>query len=209
MAVTSLCSKCAALCCRYFALQIDTPKTAKQFDDIRWYLCHENVVVFIEDGEWYVGVLNKCKHLGADNLCGIYETRPNQCADYRCAWHLGLLGPRVDRRPLELGVLFQFEQERGRWRLAAYETRPGALLTEQTQFLIRLILTHKKTRHLALMPDVHLVPYGADVPVLYPIADGVYDYKPPPRGIPTKPYGQMKLWDGGVRELLMPKSPVT
>ena len=45
----SLCESCAALCCRYFALPIDNPKTARQYDDIRWYLCHENVVVFIED----------------------------------------------------------------------------------------------------------------------------------------------------------------
>ena len=29
---------------------------------------------------------------------------------------LGLLGPRTDRRPRECGVLFQFEQERGRWQ---------------------------------------------------------------------------------------------
>ena len=152
---------------------------------------------------------SRCPHLQCDSKtggCGIYETRPHQCADYRCAWHLGLLGQRTDRRPLECGVLFQFEQDRGRWRLAVYETRPGALLTETTQFLIRLILTHKKTRHLALLPDVHLVPYGADLPVLYPIAADIYDYQPPPRGIPTKPYGQMKLWNGGVRELLMPRA---
>src|SRR5688500_18812779 len=44
-----LCEQCAALCCRYFALPIDNPKSARQYDDIRWYLCHENVVVFIEE----------------------------------------------------------------------------------------------------------------------------------------------------------------
>src|SRR5688500_4000286 len=151
----------------------------------------------------------RCPHLRCESTtggCGIYETRPQQCGTYRCAWHLGMLGPRTDRRPLECGVLFQFEQERGRWRLCAYETRPGALLTERTQFLIRLIVTHKKTRHLALLPDVQLVPYGADLPVLYPIAD-IYDYHPPPPRVHTRPLGQMELWDGGVRELLMPKPP--
>ena len=44
----SLCNKCSGLCCRYFALPIDNPTTAKDYDDIRWYLCHENVVIFIE-----------------------------------------------------------------------------------------------------------------------------------------------------------------
>jgi len=153
----------------------------------------------------------RCPHLhcaSATGGCGIYETRPHQCADYRCAWHLGLLGPRTDRRPLECGVLFQFEQAPGgRWRLAAYETRPGALLTESTQFLIRLIVTHKKTRHLALLSDVHLVPYGADLPVEFAVDEQTYDYHPPPpRGLPVKPHGQSKLWAGGVRGLLMPKS---
>ncbi|MEA2736062.1 MAG: uncharacterized protein QOE14_2513 [Humisphaera sp.] len=150
----------------------------------------------------------RCPHLHSERTtggCGIYETRPQQCAKYRCAWHLGLLGPRMDRRPLECGVLFQFEQDHGRWRLSAYETRPGALLTDKTQFLIQFILTSKKTRHLSLLPAVHLVPYGADVPVQFPIDANTFDYHAPPRGIPTRPFGQMKLWDGGMRELLMPR----
>ena len=150
----------------------------------------------------------RCPHLHCESTtggCGIYEARPHQCSEYRCAWHLGILGPRTDRRPLECGVVFQFEQERGRWRLAAYETRAGALLSDKTQFLAQLILTSKKTRHLSLLPEVYLMPYGADVPVLYAIDEALYDYPVPPRGIPSKPWGQMRLWDGVVRELLMPK----
>lgn len=150
----------------------------------------------------------RCPHLRCESKtggCGIYESRPHQCGEYRCAWHLGILGPRTDRRPLECGVLFQFEPEKSRWRLAVYETRPGALLTDKTMFLIRQILTSKKTRHFALLPEVHLTPYGADVFVSYPIAD-IYHYRPPPRDNPMRPYGQMELWNGAVRELLMPKS---
>ena len=88
----SLCDKCAALCCRYFALQIDTPKTADDYDNIRWYLVHENVVSFIEDKKWYVGVMTKCKHLQPDNRCGIYEERPRICRKYstdNCDYHGG------------------------------------------------------------------------------------------------------------------------
>jgi len=87
-----LCDQCAALCCRYFALPIDNPETARAFDDIRWYLVHQNVVVFIEKKQWYVGVLNKCKHLQDDNRCGIYETRPKICREYttdNCDYHGG------------------------------------------------------------------------------------------------------------------------
>lgn len=87
-----LCDKCAALCCRYFALPIDTPETAKEYDDVRWYLVHENVAVFIEKGTWYVAVMNKCRHLQPDNRCGIYETRPRICRSYsteNCDYHGG------------------------------------------------------------------------------------------------------------------------
>jgi uncharacterized protein len=87
-----LCDQCAALCCRYFALPIDNPKTARQYDDIRWYLCHENVVVFIEEKQWYLGIMSRCKHLQPDNRCGIYERRPKVCREYKtdnCDYHGG------------------------------------------------------------------------------------------------------------------------
>jgi Fe-S-cluster containining protein len=87
-----LCDSCAGLCCRYFALPLDNPETAKDYDHIRWYLCHENVVVFIEKKEWYIAILNRCKHLQADNRCGIYEIRPRVCRSYstdNCDFHGG------------------------------------------------------------------------------------------------------------------------
>ncbi len=87
-----LCDKCVALCCRYFALPIDNPKDAEDFDNIRWYLMHENIVVFIEDKQWYIGILTKCKNLLPDNRCGIYETRPRICRNYdtdNCDYHGG------------------------------------------------------------------------------------------------------------------------
>lgn len=87
-----LCDQCAALCCRYFALPIDNPQSARQYDDIRWYLCHENVVVFIEKKQWYIGFMSRCKHLQPDNRCGIYETRPRICREYstdNCDFHGG------------------------------------------------------------------------------------------------------------------------
>jgi Fe-S-cluster containining protein len=87
-----LCEKCAALCCRYFVLEIDKPETRRQFDDVRWYLVHENTFVFIEKRKWYLGVYARCKHLQQDNRCGIYERRPKICRDYsteNCDYHGG------------------------------------------------------------------------------------------------------------------------
>lgn len=88
----SLCDKCSGLCCRYFALPLENPRTARDYDNIRWYLIHENVVVYIEKKQWYLGVLTKCKNLMPDNRCGIYLTRPQICREYttdNCDWHGG------------------------------------------------------------------------------------------------------------------------
>jgi len=81
--VKSLCNKCTGLCCRYFALSIETPEDRGDYDDIRWYLCHHDVSVFVEDGDWYINVKNKCNHLSEkDHRCQIYEKRPRLCGKY-------------------------------------------------------------------------------------------------------------------------------
>jgi Fe-S-cluster containining protein len=78
----NLCEYCTAKCCRYFALPIETPKTRKDYEFIRWFLLHEQASVFTEDGDWYLLVSTICRHLQADQRCGIYETRPQICRDY-------------------------------------------------------------------------------------------------------------------------------
>ncbi len=77
-----LCNHCTAKCCKYFALPIETPTTRQDFDYIRWYLLHGEATVFIEEGDWYLLIPTRCKHLRADNRCGIYATRPQICRDY-------------------------------------------------------------------------------------------------------------------------------
>ena len=87
-----LCDSCSALCCRYVALPIDNPKTARDYDYIRWYLVHENIVVFIEKKQWYIGFFTRCKHLQPDNRCGNYLDRPRICRGYNtsnCDYHGG------------------------------------------------------------------------------------------------------------------------
>lgn len=78
-----LCEHCAAACCRYLALPLDKPTSARDYDDMRWYLMHEGITVFLEEGDWFVQFATKCKNLGADNRCSIYETRPDICRDYK------------------------------------------------------------------------------------------------------------------------------
>lgn len=90
-----LCEKCAGLCCRYLALPIETPTTAGDYDDIRWYLAHEGISVFVEDGDWYINIASRCKYLNKVNRCDIYEHRPSICRRYKednCDYHSGDYG---------------------------------------------------------------------------------------------------------------------
>lgn len=90
-----LCEHCTAACCRYIALPMDTPETDADFEDIRWFLIHERVSVFVEDGDWYIAFDTPCRHLQADHRCGIYATRPKVCQTYsteECDYHSGDYG---------------------------------------------------------------------------------------------------------------------
>ena len=77
-----LCEHCMAACCRYIALPLDKPTTPRDYNDIRWYLMHQGICVFVEEGDWYVQFQARCKNLGADSRCGIYESRPEICREY-------------------------------------------------------------------------------------------------------------------------------
>ncbi len=79
----TLCTKCTGLCCRYFALPLDTPEDWDDYDDIRWYLAHKDITIFVEDGDWYLNVINKCRYLSEkDYKCGKYDLRPRICRGY-------------------------------------------------------------------------------------------------------------------------------
>lgn len=76
------CHLCTARCCKYFALEIDTPKDREDYDFIRWYLMHQHVVVWRDEGDWYLEVRTPCKNLLPDNKCAVYDTRPQVCREY-------------------------------------------------------------------------------------------------------------------------------
>jgi uncharacterized protein len=77
--------QCQARCCRYITLQIDAPKRKCDFDELSWFLAHENVAVYRESRRWHVEVQNRCKYLTEENLCGAYENRPEVCRSYDAA----------------------------------------------------------------------------------------------------------------------------
>lgn len=82
----SKCGSCIALCCRYFALEIDKPQRPEDFDDLRWYLLHDRTQIFTEGRSWFVQVFNKCSWLGDDGSCQGYDQRPSICREYESKW---------------------------------------------------------------------------------------------------------------------------
>lgn len=117
------CHLCTASCCRYFALQLDKPRTKQDHDHIRWYLMHEGIVVWVQDGDWYLEVRTACRHLLPDNRCGIYDDRPQICRDY------GLPGAdpcEYFTDDLEYDVLFENDAEFVAWLEAKKAKRKKA-----------------------------------------------------------------------------------
>lgn len=76
------CHTCGAQCCKYFALQLDTPENPQDYDDLRWFLAHQKVAIFIEKGEWFLQVNNPCQFLNDQDQCTHYSQRPAICKDY-------------------------------------------------------------------------------------------------------------------------------
>jgi uncharacterized protein len=74
------CEKCGAKCCKYVAVEIDKPVCKTDYDNIRWYLLHNNVAVFVDyDNKWYIEFSTKCSKLDKSNKCSIYNRRPKIC----------------------------------------------------------------------------------------------------------------------------------
>ncbi len=85
------CEGCAGLCCKYVSIEIDVPEEIDDFEDIKWYVIHKNVNVYVdEDDEWYVEFLTPCEYVREDGKCSIHEDftknpeikRPKICKEY-------------------------------------------------------------------------------------------------------------------------------
>ena len=77
------CDNCSD-CCKYIATQIDKPKDEHDYQNIIWFLHHQNVGVYIGwDNHWYLEFITKCKNLSPKGLCKIYAKRPQMCQDYK------------------------------------------------------------------------------------------------------------------------------
>lgn len=78
------CHGCVAHCCRYVAMEIPAPRTARDHRRILGVLQHPRVAVTQDhDRRWYVEFAARCGALTEANRCGIYAERPRLCREYR------------------------------------------------------------------------------------------------------------------------------
>jgi len=101
-----------------------------------------------------VGVLEKpagvpCPHLQAEGCCGIYPERPDSCRAFACGWLTDATWSN-DERPDRLGVIVvpadqdsAFASSVAVALLVAYELRPGALASCDTEPLLKRLSRHR------------------------------------------------------------------
>ena len=73
------CNSCPALCCKNLAMGIERPANKQEIEDLKWQLRFDTVKVYIRNRRWYQWVEGRCMHLSDDNLCNIYDSRPDIC----------------------------------------------------------------------------------------------------------------------------------
>lgn len=78
------CASCKpAKCCSYVSFQIDTPTTFEEFENLLWQIAHGDIEFFRDRDGWFISINRRCRFLGSNNLCQIYEHRPQICRDYQ------------------------------------------------------------------------------------------------------------------------------
>ncbi len=80
------CFDCDQTCCRTVVIEVDAPRSLRDYSDLVFYLHHGGTeVVVAESGrkrEWYIQYHSPCRNLSKDGRCRIYVKRPLVCREY-------------------------------------------------------------------------------------------------------------------------------
>ncbi len=104
------CRTCGGRCCRYVVVEIDRPRSKADRDEVRWFLAHENVWVYIDgdDRSWNVQFFTPCRHLDAEGRCRIYRRRFQICREHDTATCEASDGEQTD-------LVFRTTEDFDRW----------------------------------------------------------------------------------------------
>ena len=73
------CHDCPAKCCHDLVLVMNKPRTRHDIDYYKWHLQFDTVSLAISGHRWYSVFKARCMYLDDDNLCTIYDRRPEKC----------------------------------------------------------------------------------------------------------------------------------
>lgn len=77
-----LCDGCVR-CCSYITIEIDKPRTSREYDQWIWALHHHGISLYVERPEaWFVHVETRCEQLDAAGRCAIHGRHPVLCREY-------------------------------------------------------------------------------------------------------------------------------
>lgn len=78
------CTDCSATCCTTLVFPHGQPETRRNLDYLQFALGFPGVEVGIADGNWQLVVKTRCRHLTANNRCGVFgqPSRPILCKYY-------------------------------------------------------------------------------------------------------------------------------
>ena len=99
------CATCGGKCCRYILVDLPTPRSRIDYNNYAWYLAHENMAIYIDDGKWYLTVFNDCRYLDSESKCSIYDKRFQACRDHtdeNCEYDSNYVADVIFRDPFEL-----------------------------------------------------------------------------------------------------------
>jgi Fe-S-cluster containining protein len=127
------CRGCPALCCRDLCMRILKPETEQDISELRWQVQYDTVRIFITSNRWHLLIAGRCMHLRDDNLCAIYEDRPDKCRRHNppdCERH-GEFWDEMIETPEELDAWFERERKRkAKQRRKAARRRHKAAATD-------------------------------------------------------------------------------
>jgi Fe-S-cluster containining protein len=78
----SQCRGCPAKCCRNLSIWIGAPRTKAEIEDLMWEVRFDTVKIYIRNRRWYLWIKGTCMYLDENNMCKIYETRPDKCREH-------------------------------------------------------------------------------------------------------------------------------
>jgi uncharacterized protein len=79
----TICTKlCGGRCCRYVTVSVPAPRSEPDWDEVRWWLAHQGVMVTRDPEGWMLHVMTPCTNLKPDSSCGVYPDHMLACQEH-------------------------------------------------------------------------------------------------------------------------------